>query len=177
MTVTVEKRVVIDLDRCIECGSCSAACSSSHGGMPIVNFARSGAALLPVICRQCKSAACVDACPVEAMVRDEHGVVRRRLLRCIGCGSCVRGCPFGAIDNELGGVPTAFGSPERINGHQAAKCDLCADRIAADAKAEPRCVATCPAGALRFVDEHEADRLGLTVLGGRTTGSHPFKRR
>jgi Fe-S-cluster-containing dehydrogenase component len=145
--------------------------------MPIVSFARSGAALLPVICRQCKTAACVDACPVEAMVCDEHGVVRRRLFRCIGCGSCVRGCPFGAIDNELGGVPAAFGSPERINGHQAAKCDLCADRVADGNGAEPRCVAACPAGALRFVDEHEADRLGLTVLGGRTTGGHPFKRR
>lgn len=175
MTATVDNRVVIDLDRCIECGSCSAACSSSHGGMPIVNFARSGAALLPVICRQCKTAACVDACPADAMVRDDRGVVRRRLFRCIGCGSCVRGCPFGAIDNELGGVPAGFASPEQINGHQAAKCDLCADRVGDGA--EPRCVATCPAAALSFVDEREADRLGLVVLGGRTTGNHPFNRR
>ena len=49
--------------------------------------------------------ACVETCPVEAMVRDDRGVVRRRLFRCIGCGSCARACPFGAIPNQLGGTP------------------------------------------------------------------------
>ena len=73
-STTVEKRVLIDLDRCIECGSCSAACYYSHANMPAVGFARSGWALLPLICRQCKAASCVEACPAEAMVRDEAGV-------------------------------------------------------------------------------------------------------
>ena len=177
---TVTKRVLIDLDRCIECGSCAAACHYSHPQMPAVNFARSGWALLPLICRQCVAASCVDACPVEAMVREETGVVRRCLFRCIGCGSCARACPFGVIPTRLGGTPPGIRSTDRITGHQVAKCDLCADRTAcadADPEAVPRCVAACPSGALVFADEHRAAELKLDVLGGRTTGEHPYKRR
>ena len=170
------KRVLIDLDRCVECCSCAAACYYSHANMPAVNFARAGWALLPLICRQCKAASCVDACPAEAMVRDDNGVVRRRLFRCIGCGSCARACPFGAIPNELGGTPAGSKSPERMSGHQIAKCDLCADRTAGGGEAVPRCVAACPAGALLFADEQQAERSGISTVGGRTTGE-PFKRR
>lgn len=175
----VEKRVLIDLDRCIECGSCAAACCYSHANMPAVHQARSGWALLPVICRQCKAAPCVEACPAEAMIRDERGVVRRRLFRCIGCGSCARACPFGVIPDTLGGSPTASKSPKRLSGHQVAKCDLCDDRLADDDTGQvvPRCVAACPAGALVFADEQHAAELKLDVIGGRTTAENPFKRR
>ncbi len=163
MSEQVVKRVLIDMDRCVECGSCAAACYYSHGSMPIVQQARQGPALLPVICRQCKAAPCVDACPVEAMFQDAQGVVRRRLFRCIGCGSCARACPFGVLPN----VATR---------RQIAKCDLCVDRTG-NGEAVPRCVAACPAGALLFEDEHKAIEANLMMLGGRTTGEHPFKRR
>ena len=159
----VVKRVLIDLDRCVECGSCAAACYYSHAAMPIIQAAGRGPALLPVICRQCKSAPCVDACPVEAMVQDAHGVARRRLFRCIGCGSCARACPFGVLPTE----------PTR---RQIAKCDLCED-ITASGQGVPRCVAACPAGALQFGDEHDAVDAKLLLVGGRTVGEDPFKRR
>lgn len=175
-TEVIEKRVLIDLDRCVECRSCAAACYYSHAHYPAVGFARSGWALLPLICRQCKAASCVEACPVEAMVRDDDGVVRRRLFRCIGCGSCARACPFGVIPNELGGTPAATKRPDRLSGHQVAKCDLCADRTVG-ADAEPRCVAACPSGALVWTDEHRAEAEHVDVLGGRTLGEDPFKRR
>ncbi len=175
--LTVDARVLTDMDRCIECGSCAAACSVSHGHMPIVNAARSGRALLPVICRQCRSAACVAVCPAEAMVCDDRGVVRRRPMRCIGCGSCAKACPFGVLPNALGGAPGGFRSPDRISGYQIAKCDLCEDRLAQHASAVPRCVAACPAGALVFADPREAEKEGLALLGGRTIGESPFKRR
>ncbi len=175
----VVERVLIDLDRCIECGSCACACHVSHGNMPAVNAARAGWALLPVICRQCKAASCVDPCPAEAMVRDDDGVVRRRLFRCVGCGSCAKACPFGVIPTTLGGVPTGFRSNDRMSGHQIAKCDLCFDRTApqSDPRGAPRCVAACPAGALIYADEHQADELGIETIGGRTTGENPYKRR
>jgi len=164
MSEQVVKRVLVDMDRCVECGSCAAACFYSHGAMPIVQYARRGPALLPVICRQCKAAPCVDACPVEAMVQDENGVARRRLFRCIGCGSCARACPFGVL-------------PNAVTHRQIAKCDLCVDRTAGGDGAVPRCVAACPSGALMFEDEHEADQANIMVLGGRTIGADPFKRR
>ena len=171
---TIASRVLTNLDRCIECGSCAAACHLSHGNMPAVGFARSGAAVLPLICRQCKDASCVVACPAEAMVRDEYGVVQRLVFKCIGCGSCARACPFGVLPNEPAGVPTGFRSDDHMTGHQMPKCDLCEDRTAGDDQAVPRCVAACPAGALVFADEHDAD---VSVYGGRTTGNDPFKRR
>ena len=173
----IAKRVVIDVDRCIECQSCAAACYASHSRMPAVGFARAGWALLPLICRQCKSAACVDACPAEAMIRDDAGIVRRRLFRCIGCGSCARACPFGVISDQLCGTPETVKSPGELLGRQIAKCDLCADRLAADAEAVPRCVAACPAGALQFVDEHQAEAEGLLIIGGRSVADNLYKRR
>ena len=175
MTETIEKRVVIDLDRCIECGSCAAACYYSHANMPAVNFARGGVALLPLICRQCKAASCVEACPVEAMIRDDNGVVRRRLFRCIGCGSCAKACPFGVLPAQLGSNPVGTKSLDRLSGHQMAKCDLCEDRTATGA--EPRCVVACPSGALLFTAEHQGEELPVGVLGGRSTGQDLFKRR
>ena len=175
-TEKITKRVLLDLDRCVECGSCAAACYHSHVGMPIIQSARQGPALLPVICRQCKAAPCVDACPVEAMVQDAYGVARRCLVRCIGCGSCARACPFGVLPNHLSGTPAGSRSPGRMTGHQIAKCDLCADRTASGSGV-PRCVAACPAGALQFEDEHNAVDAKLLVVGGRTVGEHPFKRR
>ncbi len=164
MSGQIEKRVLLDMDRCIECGSCAAACYYSHNGMPAVQSARQGPALLPVICRQCKAAPCVDVCPVEAMVLDDDGIVRRNLSRCIGCGSCARACPFGVLPND-------------VTRKQIAKCDLCADRIASGNGAVPRCVAACPTGALQFADEHEAVDANILILGGRTTGEDRFKRR
>jgi Fe-S-cluster-containing dehydrogenase component len=81
------------------------------------------------------------------------------------------------LPDELAGVPVGTKSPERLSGHQIPKCDLCEDRTAGNAEAVPRCVAACPAGALLFADEHQAEELGISILGGRTTGEHPFKRR
>ncbi|GAF93501.1 unnamed protein product [marine sediment metagenome] len=176
-TETIAKRVLIDLDRCIECQSCAAACYYSHANMPAVHFARAGWALLPVICRQCKAAPCVDACPAEAMVRDDSGVVKRRLFRCVGCGSCARACPFGVIPTAVAGVPSGYRSTEGLSGHQIPKCDLCEDRTARDPSAVPRCVAACPSGALLFTDERLAEQERIEVLGGRTVGQDPYKRR
>jgi len=171
------KRVVLDLDRCVECRSCAAACHYSHADMPAVHFARAGWAMLPIICRQCKDAPCVDACPAEAMVRDEQGVVRRRMFRCTGCGSCATACPFGAISAELCGVPAGHRSANRMSGHLVGKCDLCEDRLAGSDGAVPRCVAACPAGALLFMDEQEAQRRHIDIIGGRTACENPYKRR
>jgi len=173
----VEKRVLIDLDRCVECGSCAAACYFSHVNMPVISFAQAGVALLPLICRQCKAAPCVETCPADAMIRDDNGIVRRRLLQCIGCGSCARACPFGVLPNEPTGTPAGTRSPTYMSGHQIAKCDLCEDRTAGNGQAVPRCVAACPSGALIYADEHSAEEDGIAMLGGRTTGEDPFKRR
>lgn len=92
----------------------------------------------PVICRQCKNAPCIKACPVEEdkpLYRDEEtGVVLYRAEACTRCYACVEACPFGAmrIDPE-----TEF----------VFKCDLCGG--------DPECVKWCPTGAISFPEEDE----------------------
>jgi Ni,Fe-hydrogenase III small subunit/Pyruvate/2-oxoacid:ferredoxin oxidoreductase delta subunit len=42
--------------------------------------------------------ACIDACPTEAIAKDEQGI-RLDLGRCLFCTECVTGCPEGAISH------------------------------------------------------------------------------
>jgi Fe-S-cluster-containing hydrogenase component 2 len=77
----------------------------------------------PIVCRNCKKAPCIEACPVEAISRLEpEGYVVLKEAECVGCGECVSACPFGAIrlDKEKG---------------IALKCDLCGG--------DPQCVRVC----------------------------------
>jgi len=159
---TIEKRVILDMDRCVGCRSCSAACFYSHRGMPNVAYGVIGEATLPVICRQCDEPACVEACPVEALRREESGAVVRSRMLCIGCRSCVYACPFGVI-------------PPDLTLHQTAKCDLCEDRTAAGGT--PRCVAACTSGALRFESAETMESGQVLLLSGRTAGENPYRRR
>ena len=111
---------------------------------------------------QCEVAPCVDACPSGALQREPSGVVKRSLLMCWGCRSCILACPFGVLPSDL-------------TRHAAAKCDLCEDLTSAGGR--PRCVAACPAGALNFVAPDEVPEQDLQLIGGRATGRNPFRRR
>ena len=158
--------MILDLDRCVECWSCSAACFYGHYASDVVMKGSAGGVTLPLVCRQCDDPACVAVCPAEAMTRDEAGLVRRATALCRGCGSCVRACPFGVL------------APQMVK-RQVAKCDLCADRVTAGA--DPRCTAACPTGALRFVEPEAAPggaaEEKILVLSGRAVGHHPMRRR
>ncbi len=158
----VKKKVVCDIDHCIECKTCASACFYGHQGVPAVAYGEMPEVAAPVICRQCDDAPCVAACPVEAMYRDEQGIVHRRRFLCIGCTSCAFACPFGVIDRNL-------------SFHTVGKCDLCMDRVPEGL--QPRCVASCPTGALKFAEYEEVEKEGLMVIGGRIVGQHPIKRR
>lgn len=161
-TKTIEKRVILDMDLCVECRSCGAACFYGHKMQPVVNYAEGEKVHVPIICRQCKKPACVEACPNEAMWQDELTVSKRSLVKCTGCGSCVRACPFGVLTDEM-------------IRHAVPKCDLCEQRVLEGAV--PCCVETCPSGALSFGEVGEVERDKLLLLSTRTTGHHPLKRR
>lgn len=158
----LEKRIVLNLDRCISCRSCSAACYYGHCGMPNVAFGVIQEGTLPLICRQCEEPACVDACPVDALKKEPNGVTVRSRMLCTGCMSCVYACPFGAISQEL-------------TLRQVAKCDYCEDRL--EKNEIPRCAAACPAGALEFRKCDQPSEQAPLLLGGRMAGRDMFKRR
>ncbi|MHC4080727.1 MAG: 4Fe-4S dicluster domain-containing protein [Planctomycetota bacterium] len=86
----------------------------------------------PKQCCHCTHTPCVQLCPVGASYRTPEGVILVDDKRCIGCGYCVQGCPYGS----------RFIHPET---HTASKCTLCYHRITRGL--ETACVDACPVGA------------------------------
>jgi Fe-S-cluster-containing hydrogenase component 2 len=52
-------------------------------------------------CRRCEKAPCVEACPVKALEKAGNDVVKRAILLCVRCKSCVFICPFGTLMDNL----------------------------------------------------------------------------
>lgn len=158
------KRIFLNLDRCIGCRSCAAACHYSHNRASTLGLSPVREdAVLPMLCRHCAEPACVAACTRQALQRLADGTVVRRAMLCVGCKSCVVACPFGALDMAL-------------HRHIVAKCDVCLER-GAEGK-DPACVSGCPAGALRFEEESASPAANSTLVGSRMVRGHPlFNRR
>lgn len=43
---------------------------------------------------------CEEACPVDAIAKDENGFAKINFDKCITCGRCVSMCPFGAVHGK-----------------------------------------------------------------------------
>ncbi len=87
-------------------------------------------------CMHCSDPGCLKACPAPgAIVQYTNGIVDFVHENCIGCGYCVKGCPFN--------IP-------RISkvDHKAYKCTLCSDRVAVGQG--PACQKACPTQAIVF---------------------------
>jgi Fe-S-cluster-containing dehydrogenase component len=132
------KRLIIDLSKCTECRTCELICSFEHFG--VFNSRKSGIRIVPDwpnvpsarLCIQCEDAACMDACPVEAIVRHPSGAVSVIHEECIGCGDCVDACPYDGIWlDPLTDI--------------AVKCDTC--------DSEFKCVEQCVVNALSIEDD------------------------
>ncbi|MEK1887801.1 MAG: formate dehydrogenase N subunit beta transmembrane domain-containing protein, partial [Phyllobacterium sp.] len=83
----------------------------------------------------------LKACPAPgAIVQYSNGIVDFVHENCIGCGYCVKGCPFN--------IPRI--SPVT---HVAYKCTLCSDRIAVGQG--PACAKACPTQAIVFGTKEE----------------------
>ena len=92
---------------CIGCRTCQVACKDKNdlevgylfrrvesfevGEFPApATFHYSGA------CNHCHTPACVEVCPAGATyINEEDGTVQHDDEACIGCGYCVKACPYG----------------------------------------------------------------------------------
>jgi len=139
----VQLGFVIDQSRCIGCHACTVACKSEND-VPVGSFRtwvkyteegqfpsvkRSFAVLR---CNQCSDAPCMTICPVNALDKLDNGIVDVDPKACIGCKSCMHGCPYDAL--YIGDDGTAE------------KCNFCAHR--ADVGLAPACTVVCPTEAL-----------------------------
>ena len=142
------KQIFVHLDKCTGCRTCELACAVEHSQSKslfaaIFESPRPAhrlyveAALgkpVPILCRHCDDAPCLNACISGAIYRDPQraGVVMQRGDKCIGCWTCIMMCPYGVVGRQHDG--------RRI----AIKCDRCPDRDT------PACVASCPTKALEY---------------------------
>jgi len=154
--------LLIDETKCIRCDNCETACAATHGGHTRLDrkYGPSFASIhIPVACRHCEGAPCLQDCPPgDAIMRDVHGVVRINPQTCIGCGNCATFCPYDVIFmveekqkkpfferfNVWNYLMRKGETASLTDGHRevAVKCDLC-DGL----EAGPACVRSCPTGA------------------------------
>lgn len=147
------KVIQIDPEKCVACRNCEIACATAHSQSKDLAKAinespapRSRIRIigkkeinLPVLCRHCDEALCVEICPKGALKKEGDTVQYNEEL-CIGCRFCILACPFGAIQYLKEKKKTL-------------KCDLCRERLKNND--EPACVFACPVSALTYVDANE----------------------
>ena len=159
----VEVAKLIDVSKCIGCKACQAACLEwndlkqeigytdgtynnptdlTPASWTVMRFTEyeHGDDLEWLIrkdgCMHCDDPGCLKACPAPgAIVQYTNGIVDFVSENCIGCGYCVKGCPFN--------VP-------RISkvDRKAYKCTLCSDRVSVGQA--PACAKACPTQAIYF---------------------------
>jgi molybdopterin-containing oxidoreductase family iron-sulfur binding subunit len=171
--------MVIDLQKCVGCDSCTVACKAENRTPPgisynvvleeeIGQFPDVAKVNLPMPCMQCDNPPCVQVCPVKATYKLANGIVAIDNDRCIGCRYCIIACPYGArsydfgesYEDEMLGYNDVT-SPEYGNdrgprkGNQTPigtvrKCNFCLHRL--ERGEEPACVETCIGDARFFGD-------------------------
>jgi len=140
----VQLGFVIDHSKCIGCHACTVACKAENQ-VPLGSFrtwvkyteqgefpeVKRGFAVLR--CNQCTNAPCVTICPTGALSKLDNGIVDVNPKACIGCKSCMQGCPYDAL----------YINPDKGT---AEKCHFCAHR--AEQGLAPACAVVCPTEAI-----------------------------
>ena len=129
--------VSVNLKRCENCGVCETACAERHGGkarLKVKDVLQSRGLIfndeaLPIVCKQCESPACIEVCKPKAIVR-ENDVISINEDKCIGCGRCVKSCPFNAIFIEESPVALAR------DAHELSVFHMLIDRRATSAESD-----------------------------------------
>ncbi len=137
------KGVLVDTTVCIGCRKCEWACKGAHNfeqgdfenyqndetlnqlrrpgvnDLTVVNkYNDDGMRTIKLQCMHCDHPACVSACIVGAITKNENGAVVWDTDKCIGCRYCMVACPFQ--------IP-AFEYHKALDP-KIVKCDFCIDR-------------------------------------------------
>ncbi|TYO95373.1 4Fe-4S dicluster domain-containing protein [Desulfallas thermosapovorans] len=163
----MSKGVLVDITRCVGCGSCAVACKMwnslqyNNGVDTVGENAELAAEEWTVVkkavvkkeqktawrfvkqqCLHCLEPACASACFSRAIQKTKEGPVVYVEELCVGCRYCMLACPYNIPKYEW---DKTF---PRVR-----KCQMCASRVS-NGEA-PACVGVCPSGALTFGDRAE----------------------
>ncbi len=174
--------ISIDVSKCSGCFNCFLACRDEHYGNDYPGYSaaqplndhfwmqvkevergvypKPKVSYIPTPCMHCRSAACLGAADNEAVYRRKDGIIMIDPVKAKGQKEIVNACPYRVIFwNEEKQLPQ--------------KCTLCAHRLDSGDK-QPRCVESCPTGALVFGDLDDP-RSEITRLMAQGAGEalHP----
>ncbi len=150
-----QKAILTDTTRCTGCERCVYACKDEYqlghdrawrwrrkiDDLSSTRFCtiirKPGNRFIRQQCRHCKDPACVSACIVAALAKEDTGAVTYDASRCMGCRYCMMACPFG--------VPR-YSWEDTVP--LVTKCILCQPRL--EQGLPPRCTEACPYDATVF---------------------------
>ena len=136
----MDKALIFNPDRCTGCGLCELICSLGHAGtcnparsrIRILRMEQKGV-IIQTFCQQCEDPACMDACPVSTIQKNESaGTIGIDHEVCIACQECISACPYKGIYFDE--------TDEKIFA-----CDLCGG--------DPECVKYCETRAIEFLEK------------------------
>ena len=99
----------VDIEKCVGCRTCEVACSlmNTRTVNPtrsrIIRYEKQGEFhnYVPMVCQQCSTPLCVEACPGNAISRDnETSAMIVNVDSCVGCKVCAMVCPIGRISMD-----------------------------------------------------------------------------
>lgn len=139
-----------DVSFCAGCCGCEIVCALVHEGVSSPSYRRiyvqkDTHQLEHKIftCQHCEDHPCYNACPKkgEAMLLDEEkNIAYVNAEGCIGCGLCVKACPY-----EPKRIHMAGG--KKPKERKAVKCDLCRTRPEG-----PACIEECQVRCIQMND-------------------------
>jgi len=152
--------MIIDIDKCTGCYSCFLACKDEFCGNNYPGYSTSQPAkghywmklvavergtypkvkldYIPTPCQQCENASCIAGGTEGAVYKRPDGIVIIDPEKAKGQKDIASSCPYRVI---------YWNEKENV----AQKCNFCAHLLDQGWK-EPRCVETCPTGAIIFGD-------------------------
>ncbi|MBS4099119.1 MAG: 4Fe-4S dicluster domain-containing protein [Sulfuricella sp.] len=173
--------MVIDLNTCVGCNACMAACAMENQTPVWKNKWRTYVPekeigttemvrrrFFPRLCNHCDNPPCLTVCPTGATYKRGDGIVMIDPDRCMGCRACAMACPYDARyevtydDIKIG--KEFYGELQRTSPSMD-KCSFCAHRL--DQGLKPACVETCVGSARQFGDlDNPADPVTQLVASG-----------
>ena len=174
--------ILIDVTKCSGCYNCFLACRDEYydnsypsysAAQPLNDqfwmqikevergtYPKPKVAYIPAPCMHCEDAPCIDAAKDGAVYRRQDGIVIIDPDKAQGQEAIVNACPYRVIFwNKESQLPQ--------------KCTMCAHLLDKGEK-QPRCVESCPTGALAFGDlDDPASDIAKLVGASKVEDLHP----